>query len=70
MHGEISPAVLRLEDLCRYTGKGRTAIYEGVKSRDFPAPIRLGVRAVGWLKSDVDQWLADRAAVRASQATE
>ena len=28
----------------------------------FPAPVRLGVRAVGWLASDLEAWAASRRA--------
>ncbi|WBU53986.1 AlpA family transcriptional regulator [Paracoccus sp. SCSIO 75233] len=28
---------------------------------DFPVPIRLGKRAVGWKRSDVGAWLESRA---------
>ncbi|MBN2856013.1 MAG: AlpA family phage regulatory protein [Halothiobacillaceae bacterium] len=26
----------------------------------FPQPVKLGVRAVGWRRSEVERWLADR----------
>lgn len=41
-------------------GMKNTWLHEAVKSGDFPAPIRLGARAVGWRRSDVEAWLASR----------
>jgi prophage regulatory protein len=38
----------------------RSSIYAAIKKGTFPAPIRLGERAVGWLESDVNFWLAER----------
>lgn len=42
-------------------GFGKTHIYEMIGRGEFPAPIMLGRRAVGWLSDDVDAWIAARA---------
>lgn len=39
------------------TGMRNTWLYEAVKKGDFPPPVKLGDRAVGWRKSDVLKWL-------------
>lgn len=39
---------------------GNTWLHEAIKRGTFPAPIKLGVRAVGWRRSDVEAWLASR----------
>jgi prophage regulatory protein len=56
--------VLRLPVVKEATGVGRTFILDGVKKGTFPAPIRLGPRAVGWLESDVQKWIAEQAKKR------
>lgn len=38
----------------------RSSIYAGVKAGTFPAPVRIGARAVAWRLSEVEQWLAAR----------
>lgn len=38
----------------------RSTIYAGVKTGTFPAPIRIGARAVAWRLSDVEAWLEAR----------
>lgn len=58
----MSPTVLRLPGVKAKTGLGRTSIYGMMKTGDFPAPISLGARAVGWLSSDIDAWIQSRAA--------
>lgn len=53
-------AILRLPRVKECTGLGRTSIYAGVKNGTFPAPVRLGERAVGWLASSVEAWIQSR----------
>jgi prophage regulatory protein len=39
-------------------------LYARVKAGTFPRPIRLGSHAVGWLESEVDQWIDQQRAAR------
>ena len=39
---------------------GNTWLYDAIAKGEFPAPVKLGARAVGWRRSDVEAWLADR----------
>jgi prophage regulatory protein len=54
------PAILRLPEVMRLTGLGRSTIYRRLAARQFPAPVQLLVRAVGWRRADVDHWTAER----------
>jgi len=56
--------ILRRPEVERRSGLARSTIYELVAQRRFPAPVRLGSRAVGWLADEVDQWLEARVAAR------
>jgi prophage regulatory protein len=47
---------LRLPSVLRRTGLGRSTIYRLVANQQFPAPVRLAGRAVGWRQSDLDRW--------------
>jgi prophage regulatory protein len=49
------PAVLKL------TGLGRSTIYRWIAEGSFPAPVRLGPRAVAWRWSDLERWTQSRA---------
>jgi len=51
---------LRLPELMQTVGYRRSQIYLKVKKGEFPAPISLGARAVGWLAQDVEQWIESR----------
>ena len=52
--------ILRLNDVKKRTGLSRSTIYLNVKEGLFPEPISLGLRSVGWLESEVDQWINQR----------
>jgi prophage regulatory protein len=52
--------ILRLPQVCRMTGLGRSMIYQLEAERRFPCRVRIGVRAVGWVESEVQGWLAAR----------
>lgn len=51
---------LRMPTVMRITGLGRSTIYRLVADRQFPSPVRLGPRAVGWRRADIDRWSVDR----------
>lgn len=55
-----SKAVLRLPSVKARTGLSRSSLYKKISLGEFPPPIRLGARAVGWVESEVEAWLADR----------
>jgi prophage regulatory protein len=56
----VRPAILRLPEVMRLTGLGRSTIYRLLAAGQFPPPVRLSVRAVGWRRTDVDHWTAER----------
>ena len=46
--------ILRKPRVLALIGIGNTSLYEAIKRGDFPAPVKLGVRAVGWRRSDIE----------------
>ncbi|TFW33594.1 helix-turn-helix transcriptional regulator [Massilia horti] len=54
--------ILRIKAVKELTGLGRSSIYDKIKRNEFPPPISLGPRAVGWLVSDLDSWIKAQAA--------
>jgi prophage regulatory protein len=55
---------LRLNEVCARVGLGETCIRNMVERGEFPPPFKLGTRAVAWLSSDIDSWIASRATRR------
>lgn len=56
--------ILRLPDVKRKTGQSRSTIYDKVQRREFPAPVKIGERAVGWVEAEVDAWVKARIEAR------
>jgi prophage regulatory protein len=52
--------MLRLPEVCRVVGLSRSMIYLLESQERFPQRVKLGTRAVGWLESEVQAWLASR----------
>jgi prophage regulatory protein len=52
--------VLRLPAVKERTGLSRSSIYLRISNNEFPTPISLGGRAVGWLEEDIDNWLKQK----------
>ncbi len=53
---------LRLPEVLSRTGLSRSTIYVRLDQGRFPRPVSLGARAVGWLESEVDEWIRERIA--------
>ena len=53
-------AILRRKQVETRTGLSLSTIYQYIKDGVFPKPVPLGPRAVGWLESDVSNWIAER----------
>ena len=57
--------IIRLRSMLSRTGLSRSMAYDLMAKDLFPKPISLGARAVGWLESEIDTWIAQR--VKASR---
>jgi prophage regulatory protein len=55
-----TPARTPARGALQATGLGRSTIYRLIANGAFPAPVRLGPRAVAWRWSDLDQWTQSR----------
>ncbi len=56
--------ILRRPELERFTGLPRSTIYDKIAKGEFPRPIQLSSRAVGWIESEVLHWQQARLAAR------
>lgn len=52
--------IIRLPQVKQRTGLSRSTIYSLIKAGQFKAPIALGARAVGWLESDISEFIESR----------
>lgn len=52
-------AILRLPAVKARTGLSRSSIYAKVRTGEFPKPVSIGIRSIGWIESEIQQWIAD-----------
>ena len=69
--------ILRLDAVLDRTGLSKVSVYRLAAKDEFPSPVQLVGRAVGWYESEVEAWIANRprsafvapeAAIKARQA--
>ena len=53
----MSKRILRLPNVLDRTGLSRSTVYQRVSEGRFPKPVSLGARAVGWVESDIEEWI-------------
>lgn len=62
--------LFRLPTVRATTGKSKPAIYVGIREGTFPAPLRIGKRAVAWRASEIRAWIESRAVCTYAPLTE
>ena len=68
-HEEIVEFI-RLPKVLALVGLSQTTIYEMASTGRFPKQVKLGGRAVAWVKSEVLQWNQDRVTAARGQASD
>lgn len=58
------PVIVRMRDVMRMIGLSKPSIYRMIQQGSFPRSVPLGVAAVGWIRSDVERWIAERVSMR------
>ncbi|EAA9673391.1 AlpA family transcriptional regulator, partial [Salmonella enterica] len=53
----INQSLIRLPEVLKRTGFGKAWIYRLISEGRFPAPVKIGVRAVAFVESEVDEWI-------------
>ncbi|MBC3346102.1 AlpA family transcriptional regulator [Pseudomonas sp. SWRI196] len=56
--------IIRLKEVINTTGLARSTIYRLISYRAFPQPVPLVGRSVGWLESEIHEWIKSRIAER------
>jgi prophage regulatory protein len=63
--------ILRFPEVVSNTGMSKSAIYGRIRSQQFPSPVLIGPRTVGFIEHEIDGWIkqlisSNRAVVRIS----
>lgn len=64
---ELTHRVLRKKEVLSMVGISDPTLWRWEKEGTFPRRLRLGGNSCGWLQSEVDGWIADRAAERGAR---
>ncbi|UHC80880.1 AlpA family transcriptional regulator [Pseudomonas sp. NIBR-H-19] len=56
--------IIRLKEVIDCTGLGRSTIYKYITEGTFPKSVSLGERRVGWVESEVHDWILARIEAR------
>lgn len=56
----MTDKILRRPEVESVIGLGRSTIYAMMAEGEFPKPVKIGKRAVGWRESDLAAWLESR----------
>jgi prophage regulatory protein len=52
--------ILRVENVLAIIGMKRSWLWGEIRAGNFPRPIRLGKRAIGWKESEIMEWICNR----------
>ncbi|MCA0943376.1 AlpA family phage regulatory protein [Salipiger pacificus] len=56
----MTDRMLRRGEVERITALSKSTLYRMIARGDFPAPVRIGARAVGWRGSVIQEWVSAR----------
>ena len=52
--------LMRLPEVLKFTGFGRSQIYRLINQGEFPKQIQISPGSVAWLHSEVSEWMKER----------
>ncbi|EBE7431263.1 AlpA family transcriptional regulator [Salmonella enterica] len=50
-------SLISLPEVLKRTGFGKAWIYRLISEGRFPAPVKIGTRAVAFVESEIDEWI-------------
>lgn len=56
----MTVSIIKLPEVSNRTSLSRSTIYERIKKGEFPRPISLGERSIGFLSEEIDEWIVSR----------
>lgn len=65
-----APVILRRKQVEARVGLRRSSLYQPIANGTFPQRIRIGARVVGWVESEISDWLHRRIAESQPNAKE
>lgn len=62
--------IINRKQVCEKCNRSRSGIYYMVKPGSpmfdptFPRPVKIGARSIGWIESEIDDWIKTKATAR------
>lgn len=56
----MADKLIKLPEVKNRCALGRSSIYEFIQAGTFPAPVKIGARAVAWRESEIEEWISTR----------
>lgn len=53
----MSVTLIRFNEVQKRTGFSKAWIYRLMKNNEFPKQVKIGVRAVGWIESEINDFI-------------
>lgn len=57
MKNDITKRFIRVPEVLRRVGFGRTKLYELIRQGRFPEQVKIGPRTVAFVESEIDEWV-------------
>lgn len=57
MKNDTTKRFIRVPEVLRRVGFGRTKLYELIRQGRFPEQVKIGPRTVAFVESEVDEWI-------------
>ncbi len=56
--------MIKLKEVQKLTGLSRSSIYAYIDKGLFPAQVKLGLRSVAWVDSEIESWVESKVLAR------
>lgn len=56
----MSKSLIRLSEVQRRTGYSKAWLYRLMSEKRFPLPVKIGVRSIAFIESEIDAWIEER----------
>ncbi|WP_353461482.1 helix-turn-helix transcriptional regulator [Sphingomonas faeni] len=61
---DMKERLIRIDEVLTLTSLSRSSVYAYMSRNEFPRPLRIGRRAVGWRFIHIKEWLDTRPATK------
>jgi prophage regulatory protein len=61
--------IMRLKEVTEKTGLAKSTVYNLISQGKFPKQIDLGARSVGWVDTEIEEWLLAKIELRDSESS-